>query len=215
MSKIPLFFNDDLPHNQHRTSPSKTKHVQQFGDQPPSTIASRSYPEILITGHAGKDKIRRCVREELELNLVSRTRNLIHSAASSSVPEFNNVFASQTAQRSSFGSSSRPTVKRQNILGPLHVVLLRTETQRRIQKDCRGCSQVLSWNKNKTRARIVFSKLVVKRKDVLGVWKSLIYPASTSIDFTTPGQRRRYQCFRCLRSDFLHPAVKSRVLLKL
>ena len=59
----------------------------------------------------------RCVREELELNLVSRTRNLIHSAASSSVPELNNVFAGQTAQRSSFGSSSRPAVKRQNIPG--------------------------------------------------------------------------------------------------
>ena len=58
-----------------------------------------------------EERIRRCVREELELNLVSRTRNLIHSAASSSVPELNNVFAGQTAQRSSFGPSSRPTVK--------------------------------------------------------------------------------------------------------
>ena len=77
-----------------------------------------------------EERIRRCVREELELNLVSRTRNLIHSAASSSVPELNNVFAGrQTAQRSSFGLSSRPTVKRENIFGPLHVVLLRTETQ--------------------------------------------------------------------------------------
>ena len=38
-----------------------------------------------------EERIRRCVREELELNLVSRTRNLIHSAASSSVPELNNV----------------------------------------------------------------------------------------------------------------------------
>ena len=64
-----------------------------------------------------EERIRRCVREELELNLVSRTRNLIHSAASSSVPELNNVFAGQTAQRSSFGPSSRPTVKRQNIPG--------------------------------------------------------------------------------------------------
>ena len=34
-----------------------------------------------------EERIRRCVREELELNLVSRTRNLIRSAASSSVPE--------------------------------------------------------------------------------------------------------------------------------
>ena len=53
----------------------------------------------------------------LELNLVSRTRNLIHSAATSSVSEFNNVFAGQTAQRSSLGPSSRPAVKRQNIPG--------------------------------------------------------------------------------------------------
>ena len=32
-TKIPLFFNDDLPHNQHRISTSTTKHVQQFGDE--------------------------------------------------------------------------------------------------------------------------------------------------------------------------------------
>ena len=32
-TKIPLFFDDDLPHNQHRTSTSTTKHVQQFGDE--------------------------------------------------------------------------------------------------------------------------------------------------------------------------------------
>ena len=36
--------------------------------------------------------------------------------------------------------------------------LLWTETQRGIQKGSRGRSQVLSWNKNKTRARIVFSR---------------------------------------------------------
>ena len=64
-----------------------------------------------------EEKIRRCVLEELELNLVSRTRNLIHSAASSSVHELSNFFEGQTAQRSSFRSSSRPTVKRQNIPG--------------------------------------------------------------------------------------------------
>ena len=39
-----------------------------------------------------------------------------------------------------------------------YVILLWTETQRGIQKGSRGRSQVLSWNKNKTRARIVFSK---------------------------------------------------------
>ena len=39
-----------------------------------------------------------------------------------------------------------------------HVVILRIETKRGIQKGSRGRSQVLSGNKNKTRARIVFSK---------------------------------------------------------
>ena len=38
------------------------------------------------------------------------------------------------------------------------VVLLWTETQRGFQKGSRGRSQVLSWTKNKTRARIVFSR---------------------------------------------------------
>ena len=56
-----------------------------------------------------KERVRRCVRGEIELNLVSRTRNLIHSAATS---ELNNVFAVQTAQRSSFGPSSPLAVKR-------------------------------------------------------------------------------------------------------
>ena len=83
-----------------------------------------------------EERIRRCVREELELNLVSRTRNLIHSAASSSVPELNNVFAGQTAQRSSFGPSSRPTVKRQNIPG-------KWNSQRRRNKKKSQSSQFL------------------------------------------------------------------------
>ena len=37
-------------------------------------------------------------------------------------------------------------------------LLLWTKTQRRIQKGSRGRSQVLFWNKNKTRARIVCSR---------------------------------------------------------
>ena len=49
-----------------------------------------------------EERVRCCVREELELNLVSRTRNLIHSAASSSVPELNNVFACQAAHKELF-----------------------------------------------------------------------------------------------------------------
>ena len=64
------------------------------------------------------ERIRRCVREELELNLVSRTRNLIRSVASSSVNDLNNAFAGQTARRSSnLGPSSRLAIKRQNIPG--------------------------------------------------------------------------------------------------
>ena len=39
-----------------------------------------------------------------------------------------------------------------------YVILLWTEVHRGIQKGSRGRSQVLSWNKNKTRARIVFSR---------------------------------------------------------
>ena len=38
------------------------------------------------------------------------------------------------------------------------MILLQTETQRGIQKSSGGRSQVLFWNKNKTRARIVFSR---------------------------------------------------------
>ena len=44
-----------------------------------------------------------------------------------------------------------------------YVILLWTEMQRGIQKGSRGRSQVLSWNKNKTRARIVFSRSMEKR----------------------------------------------------
>ena len=39
-----------------------------------------------------------------------------------------------------------------------YVILLWTETQRGIQKGSRGRSEVLSWNKNKTPARIVSSR---------------------------------------------------------
>ena len=46
-----------------------------------------------------------------------------------------------------------------------YVILLWTETQRGIQRGSRGRSQVLSWNKNKTWARIVFSRpLSLKEK---------------------------------------------------
>ena len=97
------------------------KHVQQFGDERLAMVEGGWDPEIFRHEEANmadeEERIRRCVREELQLNLVSRTRNLIHSAATSSVSELNSVFAGQTAQRSSFGPSSRPAVKRQNIPG--------------------------------------------------------------------------------------------------
>ena len=58
----------------------------------------------------------------------------------------------------------------------------------------------------------MFQSLVVKRKDVLWVWKSLIYQLllklCPSIGFTRPGQRRQNQCFRYLSSDLQHPVVK-------
>ena len=71
--------------------------------------------------------------------------------------------------------------------------------------------------KIKPEQELCFQSLVVKRKDVLGVWKSLIYQLlpklCPSIGFTRPGQRRRYQCFRYLSSDLQHPAVKRVLLL--
>ena len=53
-TKIALFFNDDLPHNQHRISTSTTKHVQEFGDERLTMVEGGWDPEILITGHTGK-----------------------------------------------------------------------------------------------------------------------------------------------------------------
>ena len=66
---------------------------------------------------------------------------------------------------------------------------------------------------------LCFQSLVVKRKDVLAVWKSLIYQLlpklCASIGFTRPGQRRQNQCFRYLSSDLQHPAVKRVFLLQM
>ena len=53
-SIIPLFFNDDLPHNQHHTLTSALQHVQQFGDERIAVVEGGWDPEILITGQAGK-----------------------------------------------------------------------------------------------------------------------------------------------------------------
>ena len=45
-----------MPHNQHRTSTSTTKHVQQFGDERLAMVEGGWDPEILITGHVGKER---------------------------------------------------------------------------------------------------------------------------------------------------------------
>ena len=70
--------------------------------------------------------------------------------------------------------------------------------------------------KIKPEQELCFQSLVVQRKDVLGVWKNLIYQLlpklCPSIGFTRTGQRRRYQCFRYLSFALQHPAAK-RVLL--
>ena len=59
---------------------------------------------------------------------------------------------------------------------------------------------------------LCFQSRVVKRKDVLGVWKSLIYQLQPklcrSIGFTRPEQRRQYLYFRYLSSYLQHPPVK-------
>ena len=91
-----------------------------------------------------------------------------------------------------------------------YVILLWTETQRGIQKGSRGRSQVLSWNKNKTRARIVFSRpRSLKERCTRSMEKPHI-PASVETMseywFHKTGQRRRYQCVRYLSSDLQHPA---------
>ena len=71
--------------------------------------------------------------------------------------------------------------------------------------------------KIKFEQELCFQSLVVKRKDVLGVWKSLKYQLlpklCPSIGFTIPGQRRRYQWLRYLSFDLQHPAAKSVLLL--
>ena len=51
----------------------------------------------------------------------------------------------------------RPQVNTSRVFW-FHVLILWIETQRGIQRNSRGRSQVLSGNKNKTRARIVFSR---------------------------------------------------------
>ena len=73
------------------------------------------------------------------------------------------------------------------------------------KKALEGALKFFPGIKIKPEQELCFQSLVVKRKDVLGVWKSLIYQLlpklCPSIGFTRPGQRRRYQCFKYLSSD--------------
>ena len=125
--------------------------------------------------------------------LDNRQYSLTSPTASKYNNKNNKIRAEESARRSHWKFSS---------MFWFHVVLLWTETQRRIQNGSRGRSQVLSWKENKTEQELCFQSLVVKRKDVLGVWKSLIYQLllklCPSIGFTRPRERRRYQCFRYL-----------------
>lgn len=58
-----------------------------------------------------QERIRQCVREELELNLVSRTRNLIRSAAASTARELGQAFPASTSnQGSQLYSATSPSV---------------------------------------------------------------------------------------------------------
>ena len=65
------------------------------------------------------------------------------------------------------------------------------------EKTLAGALKFFPGMKIKPEQELYFQGLVVKRKDVLGVWKSLIYQLlpklCPSIGFTRPGQRRRYQ----------------------
>ena len=140
--------------------------------------------------------------------------NTQYSLTSPTASKYNNnnnnnkIRAEESARRSHWNFSS---------MFWFHVVLLWTEKQRGIQNGSRGRSQVLSWNKTKTEQELCFQSPVVKTKDVLRVWKSLIHQLlpelCPSIGFTRPRQRRRYQCFRYLSSDLQHPAVKRVLLL--
>ena len=87
------------------------------------------------------------------------------------------------------------------------------------KKALEGALKFFPGIKIKPEQELCFQSLVVKRKDVLGVWKSLIYQLlpklCASIGFTRPGQRRQNQCFRYLSSDLQHPAVKRVFLLQM
>ena len=100
---------------------------------------------------------------------------------------------------------------------PVWILLWTEGTQRGIQNGSRRRSQVLSWNKNKIRARIVFSRpRSLKERCTRSMEKphtyQLLPKLCLSIGFKRPGQRRRYQCFRYLSSDLQHPAVKRGLL---
>ena len=73
-----------------------------------------------------------------------------------------------------------------------------TETQRGIQKGSSGRSQVLSWNKNKTRARIVFSKPLSLKERCSRSMENLIYQLLPWGEKRRPQMRLLFTGYFCL-----------------
>ena len=105
--KISLFFNDDLPHNQHRISTSTTKHVQQFGDERLTMVGGGWDPEILITGHAGKRHVETNMADEEERRMHRRTGRATRGLQPPSPPQvFGNTFFGGSKKNLGKASSS-------------------------------------------------------------------------------------------------------------
>ena len=85
----------------------------------------------------------------------------------------------------------------------MYVILLWTETERGIQNGSRGRSHILSWNKNKTRARIVFSRPRSLKERCTRIMEKPHKPASAE----TMSE------YWYLSSDLQHSAVKRVLLL--
>ena len=87
-----------------------------------------------------------------------------------------------------------------------YVILLWTETQRGIQKGSRGRSQVLSWNKNKTRARIVFWRpRSLKERCTRSMEKPLIPASAETMSeywFHKTGTKKRISVFQICKCWF-------------
>ena len=80
-----------------------------------------------------------------------------------------------------------------------HVLLYGQRRREEFKKALVGALKFFPGIKITPEQELCFQSRVVKRKDISGVWKSLIYQPllklCRSISFTWPGQRRQYQCF--------------------